>query len=282
MHRVGAPPADVPALVRGHRRRSAAAARGTVDPPAGGRRRDAPRTAPSPWGSWRASTGWLAELPAAGVRPRRGPRRQHGRRHRLPRGPLRHGPLRHRPLRLPARRRRCRRAFAAAGRRAAAAGHVAAGPGGLGAHAGGRGAPLLRPPAAAARALGGGHRAHRLRRRRARAPCSPAATRADRGPAPARWPAWSPWTRSWWTAGTTPRCAPGDEVVLLGRQGDEEITADEWAGLLGTISYEVLCGIGPRVPRVAVNGPSRAGGRRRPARPERALEAHGDRTLGRG
>jgi alanine racemase len=44
-------------------------------------------------------------------------------------------------------------------------------------------------------------------------------------------------------------------VVLLGRQGDEEITADEWAGLLGTISYEVLCGIGPRVPRVMVNGP---------------------------
>ena len=46
----------------------------------------------------------------------------------------------------------------------------------------------------------------------------------------------------------------GDEVVLLGRQGDEEITADEWAGLLGTISYEVLCGIGPRVPRLIVEG----------------------------
>ena len=44
--------------------------------------------------------------------------------------------------------------------------------------------------------------------------------------------------------------APGDEVVLLGRQGDEEVTAQEWAELLGTITYEVLCGIGPRVPRV--------------------------------
>jgi alanine racemase len=44
----------------------------------------------------------------------------------------------------------------------------------------------------------------------------------------------------------------GDEVVLIGRQGDEEITADEWAGLLGTISYEVLCDIGPRVPRLSV------------------------------
>jgi alanine racemase len=48
---------------------------------------------------------------------------------------------------------------------------------------------------------------------------------------------------------------PGDEVVLLGRQGDEEITADEWAGLLGTITYEVLCGFGPRLPRVVTNAP---------------------------
>jgi alanine racemase len=42
---------------------------------------------------------------------------------------------------------------------------------------------------------------------------------------------------------------PGDEVVLLGTQGDETITAEDWAQRLGTISYEVLCGIGPRVPR---------------------------------
>jgi alanine racemase len=41
----------------------------------------------------------------------------------------------------------------------------------------------------------------------------------------------------------------GDEVVLIGRQGDGEITADEWAGLLGTIAYEVVCQIGPRLPR---------------------------------
>ena len=43
--------------------------------------------------------------------------------------------------------------------------------------------------------------------------------------------------------------APGDEVVLLGPQGDEAITADEWADKLGTINYEIVCGIGPRVPR---------------------------------
>lgn len=42
----------------------------------------------------------------------------------------------------------------------------------------------------------------------------------------------------------------GDEAVLIGRQGADEITADEAAELQGTISYEVLCRIGPRVPRV--------------------------------
>ncbi len=46
--------------------------------------------------------------------------------------------------------------------------------------------------------------------------------------------------------------ALGDEVVLLGRQGDEVITADEWAERDGTISWEILTRIGPRVPRVAV------------------------------
>ena len=49
--------------------------------------------------------------------------------------------------------------------------------------------------------------------------------------------------------------AVGDEVVLLGRQGDEVIRAEEWASTLGTIGYEVVCGIGPRVPRRYVSGP---------------------------
>jgi alanine racemase len=44
----------------------------------------------------------------------------------------------------------------------------------------------------------------------------------------------------------------GDEVVLIGRSGAEEITVDEWAGALGTISYEVTCQIGPRVERVYI------------------------------
>lgn len=41
----------------------------------------------------------------------------------------------------------------------------------------------------------------------------------------------------------------GAEVVLIGAQGGERITADDWAELLGTISYEIVCGIGARVPR---------------------------------
>lgn len=57
----------------------------------------------------------------------------------------------------------------------------------------------------------------------------------------------------------TDEVAVGDEVVLLGRQGDEEITAREWASHLGTITYEVLCGIGPRVPRREVGAPSSGG-----------------------
>ena len=40
-----------------------------------------------------------------------------------------------------------------------------------------------------------------------------------------------------------------DEVVLLGAQGDEHVTAQEWATKLGTIAYEIVCGISARVPR---------------------------------
>jgi alanine racemase len=41
----------------------------------------------------------------------------------------------------------------------------------------------------------------------------------------------------------------GDEVVLLGRQGNEEITATELAAHAGTISWEILCHLGLRLPR---------------------------------
>jgi alanine racemase len=41
----------------------------------------------------------------------------------------------------------------------------------------------------------------------------------------------------------------GDEVVLIGEQGGEQITAASWARAIGTIAYTIVCGIGPRVPR---------------------------------
>lgn len=47
-----------------------------------------------------------------------------------------------------------------------------------------------------------------------------------------------------------PNAKVGDEVVLMGRQKDERITAEEIADLMNTISYEVFCKVSKRVPRV--------------------------------
>jgi alanine racemase len=44
--------------------------------------------------------------------------------------------------------------------------------------------------------------------------------------------------------------AVGDEVVLLGAQGGDRITAEELAEKIGTISYEVFCNVSARVPRL--------------------------------
>lgn len=51
-----------------------------------------------------------------------------------------------------------------------------------------------------------------------------------------------------------PDALEGDEVVLIGRQGSEEITAYELAERAGTISYEVLCALSERVPRRYLRG----------------------------
>ncbi len=48
----------------------------------------------------------------------------------------------------------------------------------------------------------------------------------------------------------------GDEVVLCGPQGGEEVSAEELAERAGTIAYEILTRIGPRVRRVYVGGPT--------------------------
>lgn len=42
----------------------------------------------------------------------------------------------------------------------------------------------------------------------------------------------------------------GTEVVLIGRQGKQKVTAEELADLSGTISYEIVCGLGSRIPRI--------------------------------
>jgi alanine racemase len=47
-----------------------------------------------------------------------------------------------------------------------------------------------------------------------------------------------------------PDVAEGDEVVIIGRQGENAITAAEIGDLCGTISYEILCGVSARVPRL--------------------------------
>ena len=52
-----------------------------------------------------------------------------------------------------------------------------------------------------------------------------------------------------------PEVAVGDEVTLLGRDNGQRITAEEWAGRIGTIGYEVFCQVSKRVPRLYLEGP---------------------------
>jgi len=52
-----------------------------------------------------------------------------------------------------------------------------------------------------------------------------------------------------------PEAQEGDEVILLGRQGEQEISADQIAAWLDTISYEVLTRIGSRVERIYLPNP---------------------------
>ncbi len=45
----------------------------------------------------------------------------------------------------------------------------------------------------------------------------------------------------------------GEIVTILGRDGEVQITADDWANDLGTISWEILCGFKDRLPRIAIH-----------------------------
>ena len=44
----------------------------------------------------------------------------------------------------------------------------------------------------------------------------------------------------------------GEEVVLIGSQGSSKILTEELADLSGTIPYEIVCGLGSRIPRVYI------------------------------
>ena len=52
-----------------------------------------------------------------------------------------------------------------------------------------------------------------------------------------------------------PALQEGEVVTLLGQDGNDQISADDWANLLGTISWEILCGFKHRLPRVSVGKP---------------------------
>ncbi len=53
-------------------------------------------------------------------------------------------------------------------------------------------------------------------------------------------------------ASAMPDLAVGETVALIGCDGKDKITADDWAAQLGTISWEILCGFKHRLPRIAI------------------------------
>jgi alanine racemase len=54
--------------------------------------------------------------------------------------------------------------------------------------------------------------------------------------------------------GSVPQSQVADEVILLGKQGQSQITATDLAHVWDTINYEVTCGLGARVPRLYTAG----------------------------
>ena len=56
-----------------------------------------------------------------------------------------------------------------------------------------------------------------------------------------------------WQLDAVPEAKVGDEVVLIGKQGNERITAEEVAASWNTINYEVVCGLSARVPRYYID-----------------------------
>ena len=225
-----------------------------VDPPGRGRRRRAGRPP-----LHRPAAGAVrrhAGLPGRGrPPPPDDPRGQLGRHHRhgrlpTPSGAVRHRPLRRGPLPVGGRRPGRRR------RRRPPPGALPPHPGHLRPPAGRRRAPLLRAAPGPGPPVHGGHRPHRLRRRRPPSPLRPGRGGADRWdpPTAGRRGHHGPDRHRLRARSGSRRWRWATRWCCSGRQGSEEITATEWADLLGTIPYEVLCGIGPRVPRRVLDG----------------------------
>jgi alanine racemase len=59
--------------------------------------------------------------------------------------------------------------------------------------------------------------------------------------------------QSMWRLDDESTAKAGDEMVLIGKQGNARITADELGALWGTINYEVICGLMDRVPRFYID-----------------------------
>ncbi len=178
-----------------------------------------------------------------GDRRRHRPRRQLGRRAGAPGRPLRPRALRHRRVRHPARPRRCggRADLRPALTLTSEVSFVKRVPAGEGVSYGHR----------QRTAEDDGHRHGPDRLRRRRVPVAAAGRRSEVLVKGERRPMIGVVTMDQLMVDCGPHrtSAAGDEVVLLGEQGGERITPDEWAGRLGTIAYEVVCAIGARVAR---------------------------------
>ena len=232
------------------------ALRGAVDPFRGGRRDRRARTAPSPTAQLELLR--RARAPRCAAAGRRAPVLHAANSAGAIAYPaarldmVRCGIALYGVLALPGARRRVGRRHGRPPARRPAPGAVAARPGvaACGAlEAGERPSYGRRSPAA--RAVDGGDRAPRLRRRRPPALLHRGRYGAHRRPAP---PAGRHGHHGPDRGGLRARRRRGGRRRggAHRRQGDEALTASDWAEVLGTIAYEVFCGIGPRVPRVVV------------------------------